>query len=123
LIQELPLVRFKNGSELRRAQDMIHRLLQEDLDEGAQSYLDALVDLVQAYEDKHVAIPDAPESDVLRLLMTSNGLSQRDLAKKVGIAQSTISAVLTGSRTLTKNHVQKLARVFSVSPAVFMPRQ
>ena len=41
--------------------------------------------------------------------------------KKVGIAQSTISAVLNGSRKLTKAHVLKLAEFFNVAPAAFLP--
>jgi transcriptional regulator with XRE-family HTH domain len=48
-------------------------------------------------------------------------LSHTDLAKKVGIAQSTISAVLNGSRKLTKNQVIKLAAFFNVAPAAFLP--
>jgi HTH-type transcriptional regulator/antitoxin HigA len=123
LIRQFPLVHIKNDSDLKAAESVIHQLLQADLDEGEECYLDALTDLVEAYEDKTVAIPDAPESDVLRLLMTSNGLSQHKLSEKVGISQSTISAVLNGSRTLTKGHVQKLAGFFSVSPSVFIPRQ
>jgi HTH-type transcriptional regulator/antitoxin HigA len=66
-------------------------------------------------------MPDASEADVLRELMRSNGLSQPKLAKTAGIAQSTISAVLNGGRSLTKGQVVKLAKVFGVSPAVFLP--
>ena len=43
-------------------------------------------------------IPDASEAEVLRTLMTSNDLSQSSLARQVGISQSTISAVLAGTR-------------------------
>jgi HTH-type transcriptional regulator / antitoxin HigA len=122
LIQQFPLVHIKNDLELQAAERVIHQLLEEDLDEGQDSYLDALTDLVEAYEGKTVAIPDAPPADVLRLLMTSNGISQHKLSAKVGISQSTISAVLNGSRPLTVVHIQKLAAFFSVSPSVFIPR-
>jgi HTH-type transcriptional regulator/antitoxin HigA len=98
---------------------MIDRLIQQDMDEGQEAYLDALTDLVETYEDRHVMIPDASEADVLRELMASNGLSQSAIAKKVGISQSTISAVLTGNRSLTKSQVETLAKFFRISPAVF----
>jgi hypothetical protein len=52
---------------------MIDRLLQKDLDEGSQEYLNAFTDLVETYEDEHVLITDASQADVLRELMRSNG--------------------------------------------------
>jgi HTH-type transcriptional regulator / antitoxin HigA len=54
--------------------------------------------------------------------MRANGLTQTELAKSVGIAQSTISAVLSGARSLTKGQVLKLAKYFKVTPAAFLPR-
>ena len=59
-------------------------------------------------------LPDVSEADVLRELMRANGLSQLKLAKAVGISQSTISAVLTGARSLTKDQVVVLGRFFHV---------
>jgi HTH-type transcriptional regulator/antitoxin HigA len=57
----------------------------------------------------------------LRELIRASGLTQPNLAKKVGIAQSTLSAVLNGTRSLTKAQVITLARYFHVSPAAFRP--
>ena len=84
--------------------------------------MDVLSDLVAAYEDEHIAMPDVSEADVLRELMRSNRLSQMQLAKAVGMAQSTVSAVLTGARSLTKGQVPKLAKFFGIAPAAFLPR-
>ena len=81
-----------------------------------------MTDLVAAYEDGHVPMPDVSEADVLRELMRSNRLSQMQLAKAVGMAQSTVSAVLTGARSLTKGQILKLAKFFSIAPAAFLPR-
>jgi len=53
--------------------------------------------------------------------MRSHSLKQAQLSKRVGIAQSTISAVLNGDRSLTKEQVVKLAKLFNVSPTVFLP--
>src|SRR5438105_5891849 len=120
LVKQFPLTHIRDDEHLDRALEMIDRLLQEDLDGGAQEYLDALTDLVETYEDKHVLIPDASEADVLRELMRSNGLSQLKLAKEVRISQSTLSAVLNGNRSLTKEQVVKIAEFFHVSPAAFL---
>jgi HTH-type transcriptional regulator/antitoxin HigA len=121
LVKQFPLTHIRDDDHLDAAQEVIDRLLEEDLDEGAQEYLDVLTDLVESYEEKHHPIPDASEVDVLRELMRANGLSQPKLAKAVGMAQSTISAVLGGTRSLTKDQVVRLARFFRVSPAAFLP--
>jgi HTH-type transcriptional regulator/antitoxin HigA len=120
-VREFPLTHIRDDGHLIAAQEQIDRLLEEDLDRGAQEYLDALTDLVEAYEDRHAMIPDATEADVLRELMRSRGLSQLRLTKAVGIAQSTLSAVLNGTRSLTKEQVVQLAQFFQVSPAAFLP--
>jgi HTH-type transcriptional regulator/antitoxin HigA len=121
LVERFPLTHIRDDDHLGTAQEMIDRLLQESLDEGAQEYLDALTDLVESYEDRHHPIPDASESDVLRELMRANDLSQARLAKEVKISQSTLSAVLNGTRLLTREQVVVLARFFRVTPAAFLP--
>jgi HTH-type transcriptional regulator/antitoxin HigA len=120
LVKQFPLTRIRDDDHLDEAQEMIDRLMEEDLDNGAQAYLDVLTDLVEFYEDEHVLIPDASEADVLRELMRTADLSQGKLAKAVGISQSTISAVLNGTRSLTKEQVVKLATFFKVPSAVFL---
>ncbi|MGC8641960.1 MAG: helix-turn-helix domain-containing protein [Isosphaeraceae bacterium] len=121
LVRRFPLVPIRDDDHLDEALEVIAGLLKQDLDEGGQAYQDVLTDLVEAYENKHVLIPDASEAKVLRELMRANALSQQALAKKVGISQSTLSAVLNGGRTLTKTQVIKLAQFFHVSPAAFLP--
>ena len=121
LVKEFRLVHIKDDAEMRAAHAMINRLLQEDLDASGQMYLDALTDLVEIYEDEHHQIPDASEADVLRELMSSNRLTQQKLAAEVGIAQSTISAVLSGARSLTLDQMIALGEFFHISAAVFLP--
>ena len=121
LVKQFPLTHIEDEDHAEAAQKMIDQLLQKDLDRGEQAYLDVLTDLVEAFEDEHVLIVDASEADVLRNLMRSNGLSQPALAKKVGIAQSTISAVLSGARSLTRDQVVRLAKFFQVGPGAFLP--
>jgi HTH-type transcriptional regulator/antitoxin HigA len=121
-VKRFPLIPIRDEGHLNEALAVINGLLRQDRDEGAQAYLDVLTDLVAAYEDEHVPLGDVSEADVLRELMRSNGLSQVELGQAVGMAQSTISAVLTGARALTKGQVLKLARFFGIGPAAFLPR-
>lgn len=121
LVKQFALTPIQDDDHLAEAIYVIDQLLQHNLDEGEQDYLDVLTELVADYEDEHVTIPDASEADVLRELMRSNGLTQAELKRKTGIAQPTISAVLNGERSLTKDQVVILAKFFGISPAAFMP--
>jgi HTH-type transcriptional regulator / antitoxin HigA len=123
LVIEFPLIPIRDDDHLAEASAVLDQLLQQDLDGGQRDYLEVLTDLVEKYEEKHVRIPDASESDVLRELMRSHGLSQNALRARTGIAQSTISAVLNGERSLTKQQVVTLADHFGISPSAFMPVQ
>ena len=121
LVGRFPLAHIRDRDHLAAASDMIDSLLVLDLDEGGREYLDALTDLVEVYEDEHYPMGDASEADVLRTLMGGNRLSQCQLAEEVGIAQSTISAVLNGSRSLTKAHITRLAARFGCPRASSCP--
>jgi HTH-type transcriptional regulator / antitoxin HigA len=121
LVRKFPLTRIKDDEHLAEAQEFLDNLLSQELDKGGDAYLDALSDFIENYEKENEPSSDAPPEDVLRELIGSSKLSQHQLSKAVGIAQSTISAVLNGSRRLTTDQIMKLARHFNVSPAVFLP--
>lgn len=115
------MVSIRDDADLVRAQVLLDELLQAQADKGTELYLDALTDLVEVYEREHEPARTVSEADVLRELMRSHGLSQQALEAKVGIAQSTISNVLNGSRSLTRDQVITLARFFGVKPGAFLP--
>lgn len=121
LVRKFPLTHVRDEAHLDEAQETIDRLLSKELDEGGQAYLDALTDLVEIYEDNHHEVPDASEADVLRFLMEARGLTQKELARQAKIALSTVSAVLSGARSLTKKQIMTMADFFHVPPAAFLP--
>jgi HTH-type transcriptional regulator/antitoxin HigA len=121
LVRKFPLTHIRDRRHLSQAMEVVDELLQRKLDRGSQEYLDALSDLVASFEEEHTFIPDASESDVLRELWRSSGHTQVQLAKLVGIAQSTLSAILGGEREMTKSHMVALGRFFNVPPSVFLP--
>jgi HTH-type transcriptional regulator/antitoxin HigA len=121
LVKQFPLTHVRSRKQFGQAIALVDELLRKRLDRGAQEYLDALSDLIATYEDEHAPIPDASESDVLRELMRSSGRTQTALSRAVGIAQSTLSAILAGEREMTKSHMIALAKFFNVPPSVFLP--
>jgi HTH-type transcriptional regulator / antitoxin HigA len=120
LVQRFPLRPIRSDGELDEAVRMVDSLLaRRDLAPEEEDYLEVLGDLVEQYESE--AHPMAPVSDaeMLRHLIEAKGVSQTQISDATGIADSTISEVLKGKRSLNRGHIGKLAKYFSVSPDVF----
>ncbi len=88
------------------------------LTRAEEKLMHLLLLLVEDFERKSDPVPDAPPLGVLRHLMESHDLRQKDLAGIFG-AESVVSEVLHGKRELTKEHIRRLSAKFGVSPAVF----
>jgi HTH-type transcriptional regulator / antitoxin HigA len=79
---------------------------------------DLLTLLIEDFEEKHYGLKPAAPHDVVRELMASNDLKQKDLLDIFG-TPSIVSEVLKGKRNLTTEHIRRLSRRFHVSPEVF----
>ena len=120
LIRRFPLRPLRTDSDLDAAIAAIDSLVDRDrLTAPEQDYLYVLSDLVEDYE--HAAVPIKPVSDLVlfRFLIESKQVTQARIAAETGIAESTISAILSGKRKLNRGQIGKLARYFHVSTAVF----
>ena len=119
LVMECPLASIKTESQLAVAQAMIDRLLiQGKMDDGEEMYLDALSDLVAAYEDVHCPIAPASDANMLRHLMEAKGVTQVELHRGTGIPKSTVSEVLAGKKPFSKTLIRTLADFFQVDTSV-----
>ena len=114
-----PLTTISSDDHLEAAGEVMDRLLTNaSLDRGQQSYLDALSDLVASYEDVHFPIEPATDADMLRHLLDAKGASQADLHRETGISKSSISEVLSGKKSLSRQMIRKLAGYFGVDVSV-----
>jgi len=120
LIRRFPLRPIQSEAELDQATVVMNSLLDRDRDPAEDDYLDVLSDLVERYEDKHYPIEDVSENEMVEFLIEQKGVTQAEAARGAGIAESTISEVLSGKRRLTRKQIEKLAAYFHVSPAVFL---
>jgi HTH-type transcriptional regulator / antitoxin HigA len=77
-----------------------------------------LVVLIADYEAKHFTIEKVSGVEVLKELMDTNGLRQKDLADDLG-GESIVSLILKEKRQLNRQQMEKLSQRFHVSPAVF----
>ncbi len=120
--QRIPLGRLHTKAEYDRAV----AVLDDILDEIGQQETHPLADLaetlalfIEAYEDTHVAMPDASGPDILRSLMEEHELAQTGMPE-IG-SQGVVSEILSGKRDLNVRQITRLAARFGVSPALFIP--
>ncbi len=62
---------------------------------------------------------------VSRRLRIEKGLTQSDLAFKLGVSSGFVGKVESSSSTtkFNLNHIQELSKIFNVSPRVFLPEK
>ena len=118
LVLAFPLASIKSDEHLEVAQEVMDRLLaQGELADGEELYLDALSDLVAAYEDHHHPIAPASDADMLRHLMEAKVVTQAQLSRETGIAKSTHLQVLR-QESFSRQMIHKLAGYFKVDVSI-----
>jgi HTH-type transcriptional regulator / antitoxin HigA len=116
---KFPLASLKSEEHFEAAQAVLDVLLaKQKLNVGEEMYLDALGDLVAAYEDAHYAIGPASDAEMLRHLMEAKGVSQADIHRDTGLAKSSISEVLAGRKPFSRQMIHTLADYFKVDVGV-----
>jgi HTH-type transcriptional regulator/antitoxin HigA len=110
---------IKSERHLSEPQKIIDRLLAKGkLEDGEEMYLDALSDLVGAYEDEHHVIKPASDADMLRHLIEAKGVTQAALSLATGLPKSSLSEVLAGKKPFSRQMIRTLARYFKVDVSV-----
>jgi HTH-type transcriptional regulator/antitoxin HigA len=123
LVKEMPPRAITDDTHYENTTEMIDRLMASGkLTKGQEAYLETLVQLVQVYEANHHAIDtvDLSGIDALRHLLSQNDMNASDLARLLGVHLSMGSKILKGERSLTVDHLRKLADRFKVRPDLFM---
>lgn len=119
LIRTFPIRSIRSEKDLNSALQILDQLLAKgNLSEGEEWYLDALTDVVAAYEEKHYVFAPATDAEMLRHLMEAKGVSQSELHQKTQIPKSTISEILSGKKAFTRQLIAKLAHFFEMDKGV-----
>ena len=120
LVRRFPLRPIRSDEELAGAVRMVDSLLdRRDLAPEEKDYVEVLGDLIHQYEGDAHPMPPVSDAEMIRHLIEAKGVSQTEVSRATGIADSTISEVLRGKRSLNRKHIGTLARYFNVSPDVF----
>ena len=123
LVRHMPPQAIMDDQHYGRTIEIVDRLMAlGKLTKGQHLYMETLVQLVQAYDARHFAIDTAGLEGIsaLRHLLAENGMNASDLARLLGVHASMGSKLLKGDRSLTIEHLRKLAARFKVRPELFM---
>ncbi len=88
--------------------------------------IEALSNSIARYEEEAVSFTEFnnrtdsgdPAVATLKVLMDQHGLNTTDFKNEIG-GKSMVSQVLNGGKRLTRDHIERLAKRFGVSPALF----
>ena len=119
LAETMPRV-IRNDREL----EQFTRILL-DLDERPRAsreereLAELLATLINEYEQKHHAIPQASPREVLYFLLSQHGLSAKDLWPLVG-SKGITSEILNGKRGISLPIAKRLGEFFHLDPVIFV---
>ena len=116
-----------SDDQLRRTIDRMNEVLASgderlnggEVDSPAMAYVELLSDLIHKYEGTIRPEMRATDSEILSEMIALNGMTQRDFAEAIGIANSTISDIVNGKRRLTRDQIGQVCAFFAMPESVF----
>ena len=120
LIERFPLRPLTTEWELDAATSLVDELIDRlKLDAWEQAYLDVLGDRLEAVEEELHPMEAATDGETFTVLREEKGVTQQQAALDTGLANSTISSVISGKRRFTREHLSRLADYFGVPVGTF----
>lgn len=125
LCNRAPFLRgIRNDDEHEQALAMMEELI-EDYDANLV-VIEALSTLIARYEEDATSFSAFnsrvseldPAVATLRVIMDQRQLKTNDFQNEIG-GKSLVSQILNGGKRLTRNHIERLAKRFNISPALF----
>jgi HTH-type transcriptional regulator/antitoxin HigA len=120
LLRAFPPRPIRNDREHRHSVEVVNRLLDRPkLTSDEEDYLDVLGLLIADYEDTIYEHPEFTPVERLRHLMEEHGLTQAEVARRTGVAVTSLSDILNGKRRISPRIRAKFAECFGVSASFF----
>ena len=82
--------------------------------------LSVVSDIVIAYEKEHFPIGKPSVSELIELSLEEMGMTQRQLAKEIGVSPSRVNDYISGRSEPTLRVARRLCRNLKISPAAIL---
>ena len=107
------------------ALNRIEELLPLVTDEAPLSDVNAIEltivsDVVEAYEKKHYPIAKPTIGELISLAIEEKGMTQKQLAKELGVSPSRVSDYITGRAEPTLRIARALCVILGIAPAAML---
>lgn len=123
-----PYLHINDEQHYEEALELIETFLEEaedSHDDPLNGVIELLSRAIESYENKDAELAafeqrsmgQPPDLAMLRLLVDQHSLGTADLPE-IG-SKSMVSRVLSGERSLNKNHIKALSDRFHISPSLF----
>lgn len=110
---------IRTEQEYEAALKRVDELMDAELGTPEGEELDVLVDLVEAYESRHVPMGYPSAVEAIEFRMDQDGLSPRDLVPFIG-TRAKVSEVLAGKRAITMAMARALHKHLGIPAEVLM---
>ncbi len=110
---------IKTHADYEAALKEIERLFEAEPGTPQGDRLEVLATLVEAYEDKHFAIPAPDPIEALQYFMESRNLSRRDLEPYLG-SRARVSEILNRQRPLSLEMIRELNQGLGIPAEVLI---
>ena len=108
-------------SQYKRVMRQIDKLIKKcRLSRAEEDFLELLSTLIVQYESRVYPAPKVSPGEMLAHLIEARGVTRAEVARETGIAQSTITNAINGTRGISKANITNLAAYFHVSPTAFI---
>lgn len=82
--------------------------------------LDIMSDCVADYEEKHYPMGKPTVPELIQLYLEEKGMTQRELAKKIGVSPTRINDYVTGRAEPTLKVARLLCSALGIAPALLL---
>lgn len=106
---------------LRRIEKLLPLVTDETpLNDKNAVELTIVSDVVEAYEKIHYPIAKPTIGELIRLSLEENGMTQKQLAEKIGVSPSRVSDYISGRAEPTLRVARAICMILGIAPAAML---